>query len=459
MKNLILLPEFKEIIETQNWQLFKDICEDSHPAEIADLLSALEPKEVWELIEKLEISGRSEIFSHLDLYLQIEITEVIDRKRLAELLTELPSDDRVDLFKKFPLEKQEYILPALAQAEREDIRRLASYPEKSAGSVMTSEYVSLPDNITVQESINKLRLEAPKKETIYYSYIINSARQLIGFISLSDLIMANPHSVIKDIMHEEIIFATIDEDQESAARKIQKYDLIAIPVVNGNHTLVGIITHDDALDIITQEQTEDFEKIMAIGGAHEAGVYLKTPAFTHFKNRAVWIISLAALGLVSGIIIHNFESTLTSMMILALYMPMVADTGGNTGSQSATVIVRALALGEVNFKDALKVLWKEFRISILLALALGLLSWGKVMFLSQGTEIPNGFTLKTIGFVIAIALSLQVITATLIGAFLPMLASKFKLDPAVIASPALTTIVDITGLLIYFTTAKIILRI
>lgn len=459
MKNLILIPELKEIIETQNWQQFIEISEDIHPAEIAEFLSALEPKEVWELIEKLEITKRTEVFSHLDFSLQTEITEIIDRKKLAELLTEMPSDDRVDLFKRFPIEKQENILPALAQAEREDIRRLASYPEKSAGSVMTSEYVSIPNYITVQEAINRLRLEAPKKETIYYSYVINESRQLIGFVSLTDLIMSNPNSIIKDVMHDEVIFATVDEDQETAARKIQKYDLIAIPVVNGNHTLVGIITHDDALDIITQEQTEDFEKIMAIGGAHEAGVYLKTPAFTHFKNRAVWIISLAALGLVSGIIIHNFESTLTSMMILALYMPMVADTGGNTGSQSATVIVRALALGEVSFKDTLKILWKELRISVLLALALGVLSWGKVMFLSQGTEIPTGFTLENIGLAIAIALSLQVITATLIGAFLPLLASKFKLDPAVIASPALTTIVDITGLIIYFTTAKLILGI
>jgi magnesium transporter len=198
---------------------------------------------------------------------------------------------------------------------------------------------------------------------------------------------------------------------------------------------------------------------MAIGGAHEAGVYIKTPAFTHFKNRAVWIISLAALGLVSGIIIHSFESTLSSMMILALYMPMVADTGGNTGSQSATVIVRALALGEITFKDTLIVLWKELRISVLLALALGLLSWGKVLFLSQDTEIPNGFSLEIIGFAIALALSLQVITATLIGALLPLIASKFKFDPAVVASPALTTIVDITGLLIYFMTAKLLLGI
>lgn len=324
---------------------------------------------------------------------------------------------------------------------------------------MTSEYISITDYIQVSEALKRVRLEATKKETIYYLYVINEKRALIGFVSLSDLILANPDSLIKDIMQDEVIYAEVDEDQEKAARKIQKYDLIAIPVVNGNHTLVGIITHDDALDIITQEQTEDLEKIMAIGGTHEAGVYLRTPALTHFKNRAVWIISLAALGLVSGIIIHSFESTLSTMMILALYMPMVADTGGNTGSQSATVIVRALALGEVTFRDTLRVLWKELRISILLAIALGLLSWGKVMFLSQGTEIPQGFNLEIIGFAIAIALSLQVVTATLTGALLPLIASKLKLDPAVVASPALTTVVDITGLLIYFTTAKTFLGI
>ncbi|MBI1933981.1 MAG: magnesium transporter [Ignavibacteriales bacterium] len=458
MKNLILLPELKEIIETKNWQVLKDISEDIHPAEIAELITALEPDEVWELIEKLELPKRAEVFTHLDLSLQIQISEIIDRKKLAELLTELPSDDRVDLFKKFPPEKQEYILPALAQAEREDIRKLSSYPEKSAGSVMTSEYVSFLQNISVQEAINRLRLEAPKKETIYYSYIIDESRILIGAVSLTDLIMANPNSIIKDIMQEEVIYANVDEDQETAARKIQKFDLLAIPVVNMNHVLVGIITHDDALDIITQEQTEDFEKIMAIAGSHESGVYLQTSAFTHFKNRAVWIIGLAALGLVSGIIIHSFESTLTGLMILALYMPMVADTGGNTGSQSATVIVRALALGEVSFKDIIKILWKELRISVLLALALGILSWGKVMFLSRGSDIPNGFTLNNIGVTIAIALSLQVVTSTLIGAILPLAASKFKFDPAIVASPALTTIVDITGLLIYFTTAKLLLN-
>lgn len=459
MKNLLLYPELKELIKSEDWNTFREICEDLHPAEIAELISVVEPQEVWKFLESLDVSRRTEIFIHFDLDLQTEIAKILDRKKLAELLTEMPSDDRVDLFKKFPEEKQELILPALAQAEREDIRRLASYPERSAGSIMTSEYVSIPADITVAEAINRIRLEAPQKETIYYSYIINERRQLIGFVSITDLILAHPNALVKDVMHEEIIYANVDEDQESAARKIQTYDLIAIPVVNGNNVLVGIITHDDALDVITQEHTEDMEKLMAIAGSHEAGVYLKTSSFKHFKNRAVWIVSLAALGLVSGMIIHSFEETLMHMMILALYMPMVADTGGNTGSQSATVIVRALALREITYRDILKVLWKEFRISILLSGILGILSFAKVLFLSADSEIPLGFSLEKIGFVIALALSLQVITSTLIGALLPLVASRLKLDPAVVASPALTTIVDITGLVIYFTTARFMLGI
>lgn len=457
MLNPIFTPEFREIINSKNWEQFSEICEDIHPAEIAELISALNISEIWALIENLNAKKRSEIFGNLDIVQQIEISEILNRKQLAELLTEMPADDRVDLFKRFPAEKQEFILPALAHAEREDIRKLASYEERSAGSVMTSDYVSLTEDLLVRDAINRLRLEASKKETIYYSYIINDSRQLIGFVSLADLILTDPKKLIKDVMHTEVIYAMVDEDQEDAARRIQKYDLIAIPVVNSNNNLVGIITHDDALDIITQEQTEDFEKLMAITGSHDTGVYLQTPAFTHFKNRAVWIISLAALGLISGMIIHKFESTLTSMMILALYMPMVADTGGNTGSQSATVIVRALAIGEVTFKDIFQILWKEFRISILLALCLGILSWMKVMFLSHGSEIPQGFVIEKIGFAIALALSLQVITSTLIGALLPLLAAKLKLDPAVVASPALTTVVDITGLVLYFVTAKLIL--
>jgi len=458
-KNPLLVPELREMLAAGEAQALRDFCKSGHPAVIAELISALSSEEAWSVLWHADAPLRSEIFSHLDEDLQVEIVGKLRRDDIASLLTDMSPDDRADLFNQLPAKLRESVLPALAQAEREDIRRLSAYKEGTAGAVMTSDYATLSPQLTVSQAIERLREVAPDKETIYYVYVVDDRRKLIGFVSLKDLIVSRREARIRDIMHREIIFARVDEDQEDAARKIQKYDLIALPVVNGDDTLVGIITYDDAMDVISQEHTEDMEKLMAITGGHEAGVYLKTSSWVHFKNRAYWIVGLAALGLVSGLIIHSFEATLMHMMILSLYMPMVADTGGNTGSQSATVVVRALALREISHKDVLKVLFKELKIAILLALILGLLSWCKVLFLSQGTDLPAGFSLTKVGAAIAIALSLQVVTATLIGALLPLGAAKVKLDPAVVASPALTTIVDITGLLIYFTTAKLLLGI
>jgi len=458
-RNPLLIPELREALAKRNAQALQEFCRSGHPAHIAELITGLNGEEVWAVLHYADPALRAEIFSHLEPDLQVEILENRHRREISRLLAEMSHDDRADLFKLLPEPLQEAVLPALAQAEREDIRRLSAYQEGTAGAVMTSDYASLSPHLTAAEAIEHLRKVAPDKETIYYAYVVDEQHRLLGFVSLKDLILARREALVRDIMHREVIYANVNEDQEEAARKIQKYDLIALPVVNGGGALVGIITHDDALDIITQENTEDLEKFMAISGVHQAGVYLRTPAWVHFKNRAYWIVGLAALGLISGIIIHSFEETLMNLMILALYMPMVADTGGNTGSQSATVVVRALALGEITPRDAFKVLVKEFQIAFLLALLLGIMSWAKVMFLSQGSEIPGGYSLAKIGLAIALALAVQVITATLIGAFLPLGAARLKMDPAVVASPALTTIVDITGLLIYFSTAKLLLGI
>lgn len=459
MKNPILVSEFREDLSQNNIESLREICEAEHPAVVAEWLSAFNPSEIWQIIRHVAVELQAEIVCHLDEDVQLDFVLGLDRKDSASLLTGMSSDDRADLFRRLDDSQREVLYPALAKAEREDIRRLTAYPKGAAGAAMSSDYVALRKDMTAGEAIAQIRLEAPKKETVYYAYVVDGSRKLIGFVSLKDLIMARPNAVIDDFMHKEVIFAYANDDQEDAARKIQKYDLIALPVINGGDALVGIITHDEAIDIITQEQQEDMEKLMAIRGSHQAGAYLKTSSWVHFKNRAYWIVALATLGLVSGLIIHGFEASLMNLIILALYMPMVADTGGNTGSQSATVVVRALALGEIKPGDALKVLFKELKISILLALILAVLSFGKVMFLSQGTDIPVGFSLGKIGFAIALALGMQVVTATLIGAILPLGAAKMKWDPAVVASPALTTIVDITGLLIYFGTAKLLLGI
>jgi magnesium transporter len=459
MINPILAPELLELVNTGNVSELRDLADAVHPAEMAEFVAALDDADVWRLLSMLDQTKAAEIFCNFDLDRQVSLATGANRQAMARMLEALPHDDRADLVQRLDPQVAEQILPLVAKAEREDIRRLASYRERTAGALMSSDYATLKPDMTVATALEQIRIQAPTRETIYYIYVVDDAHRLIGFVSLKDLILARPSQLVRDVMHEEVLSVRVDDDQEVAARQIEKYDLLALPVVDADGRLVGIITHDDAMDVLRQEQEEDLEKFMAIGGRHGVGEYLRTPVLEHFRRRAYWVVGLAALGLISGMIIHGFEQTLMAMLILALYMPMVADTGGNTGSQSATVVVRALALGEITPKDTLRVLAKEFRIASLLAVVLGVLAYAKVLFLSRGAEIPAGYTLTAIGGCISLALAMQVITATLIGALLPLLAARLRFDPAVVASPALTTIVDITGLVIYFNTARLILHV
>jgi len=458
-KNLLLIPDVREIIMTGDAKALQDFCQSGHPAVTAELMSTLSGDEAWAIIRHADTPLRADIFSHLSGDLQVEIIRPLSCEEVALLLADMSPDDRADLFKQMPEDLSEAVLPALAQAEREDIRRLSAYKEGTAGAVMTSDYASLSPHLTASQAIERLREVAPNKETIYYAYVVDDNLKLLGFVSLKDLVVARREARVGDIMHREAIFASVEEDQEDAARKIQKYDLLALPVLNGNDALVGIITHDDAIDIITQEQTEDMEKLMAITGSHENAVYMKTSVWGHFRNRCPWVIVLAILGLVSGFIVQNFEGLLMQFTVLAAFMPMLAATGGNTGSQSATLVVRALALKEISSKDIFRVLAREFRVALMLAVLLGVIAFVRVLFFGSGSSIPDGYSLARIGFAISLALILQVVTSTLIGALLPLGTAKMKCDPAVVASPTLATIVDITGLLIYFTTAKLLLGI
>jgi magnesium transporter len=456
MKNPILVPELRELLAAGREQEIRDFVTTVHPATVADLL-ALRPAETWRVLQLVAPPLRASIFGYFELDVQVEVAALLTRRELAELVSQMPADDRVDLFHRLPESARTQLLPALAHAEREDIRRLAAYAPRTAGAVMTSDYATLSPELSAGSAIEHLRRVAPDTETIYVAYIVDAERRLVGHVSLRSLILAPPARVVTDLITEETISVSVDEDQEEVARRISSFDLLAIPVVDGEMRLVGIVTYDDALDILRQEQQEDVEKFAAITGTHAVGTYIRTPATTHFRNRVLWVVGLAAAGLISGMIIHSYESALEQLLLLALYMPMVADTGGNTGSQSATIIVRALALGEVRPRDALRVLFKELQISLLLAVLLGLLAYGKVLFLSAGAEIPVGLSLPKIGVAIALALAAQVVTATLVGAVLPLLAARFKFDPAVVSAPALTTVVDITGLLIYFSVARLIL--
>ncbi len=456
-KNPLLVPELREMLQAGDSAMLREFCESGHPAIIAEMISALASDEAWKVLLAAELSLRSEIFAHLDIDVQVEIVGMLNRREVAGLFSDMYADDRAYLFKQLPEELQESVLPALAQAEREDIRRLSSYEEGTAGAVMTSEYVALPPHLTALQAINRLREVAPDKETIYYAYVVDDTRRLLGQVSLKDLIIARRDEKVEDIMTRDVVFAKVQDDQEDVVREIQKLDLLALPIINGGDALVGIVTYDDAMDIISQEQTEDIEKLMGIGGTHEDAVYMKTSAWGHFKNRYPWVIGLAFLGLVSGFIVQSFEGLLVQFTILAAFMPMLADTGGNTGSQSATLVIRALALKEVAAKDIIRILGKEFCVSVMLAVLLGVIAFGRVFFFGGEMNDGSGMSLIRIACAVSIALGLQVITSTLVGALLPMGAAKMKWDPAVVASPALTTVVDITGLLIYFSMARMLL--
>jgi magnesium transporter len=429
--------------------------EELLPASCADILKEKEIPFIRDVLIGVAENQAGEIFSHFTHELQLSLSELLSASQLTTLVTHMSHDERVDFFQMLPEERQESLFRRLAQSERDDIIRLGAYEEGTAGAAMTSEYVTLPIQATAAEAIGRLRREAPEKETIYESYIVDENRKLIGVVSLKDLILAPMNLPLSEIMRTDIIFVRSSDDQEEAAQKIAKYDLIAIPVVNDSEALVGIITHDDVIDILTEEHTEDMEKLMALTSS--GGEYLSTSSWHHFKRRATWIVSLAALGLASGFILHANEAILDKFVILALYMPMMADTGGHIGGQSVAVLVRAIATGEVKVKDTLRVFWKEAKIAVMMAIVLAVLAFGKIMILSSPSEIPAGFSMVKIALTITLALVVQVFTATFIGAGLPLLAERFKLDPAIVAAPALTTIVDIVGIFLYFKIATAII--
>lgn len=447
----------RQALKEKDEEAIQQFCSERRPREVAESLSELGTKEIKVFLLMTDHHTRADLFEELEENLQQELIKALPLRRFAEIVTFMAHDRRADLVATLPKQLRRRLLPALAHAEREDIRRLASYPDQSAGAVMTSDYMTLPPHLTVKQAIEQLRVQALDRETIYTSYIVDRERKLQGVLSLRDLVLTSPRAKIASIMHREVIYGNVDDDQEEVAKKIQKYDLLALPIVDVEGRLAGIVTYDDAADIISQEYTEDIEKLMAITGPHKVGGYLDKGAFSHFQNRVFWVLSLAIVGLVSGYIIHTFEATLSHAIILALYLPMVADTGGNVGSQSAAVVIRALSLGEVSLQHFFRVLWKECRISLQLALVLALFAYAKVYFLSQASTIPPGLSLELVALAIALALAAQAVSSALIGASLPMLATRFGLDPAVVASPALTTIVDATGLLIYFMTAKAML--
>lgn len=457
MKNPILIPELREMLRKRRFKLLQSFIEEAHPREVAEYLGLLRPSEIWKIINLTDVHTRAGIFSYLDLDVQADMVSGSTRKNIAELMKEMSHDDRADLIQRLDRDVADRILLLMPVSERADVIQLTSYQEETAGAIMTTDYALVNENDTVEKSIRKMRREAPSKETIYYMYVTDDEGKLIGFVSLRKLILAGPKQKIGSVMKRDVIFGFVDDDQETVARAIDEYDLLALPIVDRNERMVGIITYDDAIDILREEQTEDLEKLMAISGGVEEKGYLDVSSLVHFRKRVFWVVTLGIFGLLTGLIVEVFQDTLQKLIILSFYMPLLNAAGGNTGSQSATVILRSLTLNELRPSDLLKVLSKEFIISFLLALCLGFITFGRVYFLPAGSAPPPEFSMMAISVTIALSLGLQVLWSTMFGAFVPIAATKLKLDPALVSSPLLTTFVDMGGIIIYFTSAKLIL--
>lgn len=440
-----LAPVISEFLHVGDKKAILSHLEDQHPADIASLVEALPATDASKLLKVLPIGERADVFGYLGPENQIEIARTLGRRELAKIVAEMSADERADLLNRLPEEQQQTLLPALAQAEREDVRKLASYPEGTAGAIMTSDYATLPPNITAREALDVLRLAAPDKETIYNAYVVDEARRLKGVLSLRDLILAEPTAKIEDIMNTHVIHARAEDSRAEVARKIAKYDLIALPIVNGGDALVGIVTQDDAMDVAEEEATKDFYKVSTIG---ELTTSLKEASIgLLYRKRIFWLVLLVFFNLFSGAGLALFEDTIVSYVSLIFFLPMLIAGGGNAGAQASTLMVRALATGDVRLSDWSLMLGRE----LLVATALGLTMALAVASIGVLRDGP------TIGAIVALTMVLVVIIGSLIGMSLPFLLNRLNLDPASASAPLITSIADVTGVILYFGIATLML--
>ncbi|MEL6539371.1 MAG: magnesium transporter [Bacteroidota bacterium] len=430
--------------------------QDAPIIEMAEFLAQQSDEELLDLFTSLPLPLQGAVFAGFEAEQQLTLYRLLDRRNFAYLFVHIPSHQRAEFYQQLGDREQVRLLPYLTKKVREDVITLSAYPPETAGGIMSTDFATVIGDMTVGEAIQKLREDSPSKKMMYYVYVVDKNMQMIGFVSLKDLIMALPEARVASVLRENFVHAEVSDDRESVVQKIEKYDLVAVPILNEESQLVGIVRYDDAMDVIRAEETEDMERFMGIVSNEAAADYLKASSFQHFKKRVLWIVGLFIASFLSETIIHQHEALLAKMTVLALYLPMIAGAGGNAGSQAATVVIRAVSLGQVTLQHWLSIIFKEAQIALLLALCLFFIAFLKVVILSSHATLEH-HSVYGLAFTISLALSLQVITSTIVGAALPLIAKYFNGDPAVAASPAITTLVDITGMSIYFTTAILML--
>ena len=447
-----------EMIEGKKFGLLKETLSQMNPADLAPIFEEIEEKDIAVIFRILPKELAAEVFVEMDSDMQQFLIEAFSDRELKEVMDELFMDDTVDIIEEMPANVAKRILKQTNATTRKMINQLLAYPEDSAGSVMTTEYIDLEKHMTVDEAFDRIRKIGFESESIYTCYVTDRRRKLLGVVSVKDLLLNPKDCLIDDIMDENIIFANTLDDKEDVATQFEKYDLLAIPVVDKENRLVGIVTVDDAIDVLQEEASEDIEKMAAILPSEKT--YLKTGVFETFKARIPWLLFLMISATFTGAIISSFESKLTACLALIAFIPMLMGTGGNSGSQSSVTVIRALSLGDIDFIDIFKVIWKELRVSVVCGVVLGIVNFVKLYLVDYLwlKSFDAGIELLEI-ISVCLTLVLVVIVAKLVGAILPIVAKKLGADPAVMASPLVTTILDAVSLIIYFSISASLLNI
>ena len=444
-----------ELIEEKKFFEVRAILQESNEVDIADLFDELKDEHLLLVYRLLPKETAAAAFAYLEPETQERLISVFSDKELSFVLDELYMDDVADLIEELPASVVKRVLRAVSSEERSLINQLMRYPEESAGSVLTTEFVDLKANMTIAQAFEYIRSYGPDKETIYTCYVTDDQRHLQGVLSVKELLLAKSDQLVGSLMETNVIFAYTTDDQEEVANLCARYDLIALPVVDSEKRLVGIITVDDVVDIMRQETTEDMEKMAAILPTDKS--YFRTGIFETFKNRIPWLLLLMISATFTGMIISGFENALAAQAALTAFIPMLMDTAGNSGSQSSVTVIRSLSLGDITFSDWYRVIWKELRVSLLCGLVLSVANFVKIL-LVDNLLMQSGLSMAVI-LVICLTLFFTILMAKVLGCSLPILAKKLGFDPAVMASPFITTIVDALSLLAYFGFATWILQI
>ena len=443
----LIAPEIQAILEAKDrTQRIKDFFAGMHRYDIFVLCEELEDFQIAEVIKALGIPMGIELFEEFTDDRKKTIFECFNKEWMAEILEEMAPDERADFLKYLPEAKTEEILPLVARAERLDIKKLMNYEEGTAGSILTTDYAYLPPNVTVRAAIEKIKLQAVDRETIYYIYVIDENRKLLGLVSLRDLMVAPSHKMIEEIMKTNIVSVKVNDDREVVANILNDYDFLAVPVVDDQERLVGIVTVDDVMDVIEEEATEDIYKL---GAAGEYIDYMSSSPFLLARKRTSWLVLLVFVGFISAYVLRYHSGILKKIVALSFFMPFLLGSSGNAGTQSSTTVIRGLATKDIYIKDILKVIRKEVSIGLIVGSTMA--SLGALMAILLQKNVLVGAT-------VGASMVMTVTLATFLGATLPILFKKLKLDPALMSGPFITSIVDIMSLLIYFKMATIMMR-